>query len=129
MAERIPMPQVAREALLAWYPSSLLNGAVVQRGSVMSWLFGKFGQAAVTLDQTIHLTPLASQLATREGIALLSHELFHVEQQQEMGWWKFLLNYVVHWRPEHTKNGRQHPMEFPAYARQEEIYRSLPPAV
>jgi len=97
----------------------------VLRGSALGWLFGRFKQGAVTVNGTVHLTPAAPDLLSPQGTALLGHELFHVEQQAQMGWWRFLLQYVAAWRPRHVRDGRSHPLEAPAYLRGEEIGRAL----
>jgi hypothetical protein len=65
----------------------------------------------------VHLTSHAPELDPDQGIRLVGHELFHVVQQREVGWWSFLARYLWNWRHAQTKNDRQHPMERPAYER------------
>lgn len=79
----------------------------------------------MTINGRVHLTPRAPSLETREGLLLAAHELYHVVQQREMGWWRFFLRYLWRWRPSHVRNGRSHPLEAPAYARAEEVRRIL----
>ncbi len=96
------------------------------QGSIFGWAFGLLGQAAVTVNGRVHLTSKApADLESVEGTALIGHELYHVEQQAEMGWWGFLARYVWGWRPVHIKDGSIHPLEAPAYARQKEIKSRL----
>lgn len=121
MSQHVALLNITRQELTPWYSQELLETTTVISGSFFGWLFGRFGQAAVTLDGAVHLTPLAPDLASREGTALIGHELVHVLQQQQMGWWSFLARYATAWRPEHVREGWRHPMEAPAYARQTEI--------
>ena len=125
MSKRVALPQGLIQELTRWYPEQLVSDTPFLQGSAIGWLFGLFGQAAVTIDQTVHLTRHAPDLASRSGVVLIGHELFHVLQQKEMGWWGFLARYVWHWRPSHVKNGRKHSLEGPAYARGDEILHSV----
>ena len=122
---KVDVPEKAQSILARWYGDNLPGQATVLRGSLMGTLFGLTGQAAVTLNKTIHLTPRASALDSDRGIVLLGHELYHVLQQTELGWTRFLLKYLIGWRPIHIKEGRRHPMERPAYDRGHEIRESL----
>jgi hypothetical protein len=57
-------------------------------------------------------------LTRRDNIALVVHELVHVGQYRRLGKTRFLLNYLAG----SAKRGgysREHPLEAPAYARQE----------
>ena len=95
------------------------------QGSLFGLLFGLFGQHAVTINKSVHVTHRAPDLDSDSGTVLVGHELFHVVQQQEMGWWGFLARYVLNWRPSHVSAGWKHPLEEPAYARGTEIKQSL----
>ena len=121
----IDLPERSRTHLLHWYSEEFLESARVTHSSLFGRLFGLFGPHAVTINKTIHLTPQAPSLDSDSGIALLGHELFHVLQQEEAGWWRFLLRYLLHWRPAQIKQGSKHPLEAPAYQRQQEIRDSL----
>ena len=125
MARRQTVPQTTIQRLSPWYSAEFLESVTVLRGSLLGWLFGKFGQHAVTINETVHLAPDAPDLTADSGVVLLGHECLHVEQQRDMGWWRFLARYVVRWRPSHIKNGRTHPFERPAYERGREIRASL----
>ena len=126
MSKRVVMPQSSTQKLTRWYDEHLLNNTTLLRDSIFGWIFGLFRQAAVTINKTIHLTHNApADLSSNSGIVLLGHELYHVLQQQEMGWCSFLLRYLWHWRPWHVTQGRKHPLEEPAYARGDEISETL----
>lgn len=119
------LPQRTRGTLTAWYSVELLDGLVLLSGSLFGWVFGRSGQHAVTINRTVHLTSHAPELDSNAGIALVGHECVHVEQQQELGWWRFLWRYVLKWRPAHVKRGWEHPMEKHAYERGREIEETL----
>lgn len=122
MATRVPVPTQTAAKLEQWYGRLPLEVCVL-RGSFFGWLFGLTGQHAVTINGTVHWTKHAPALSESSGISLLGHELFHVVQQREMGWARFLAGYVWRWRPVHIKRGWEHPYEAAAYRRGREIMR------
>jgi hypothetical protein len=125
MAKTITVSPEVKQKLSHWYDADLLDGVSVVQGSIPGRLFGTFGQHAVTINGTVHLTSSADDLESDKGNVLLGHECFHVVQQQQMGWWRFLVKYVVGWSPSHIKHGSRHPLEAPAYERGREILRAL----
>ena len=125
MSARVPLAPDTIEALARWYPRDLLESSPIVQGSMIGRLFGRWGQAAVTINGTVHLTPRSGDLESRDGMVLIAHELYHVVQQQEMGWLPFLLRYVASWRPSQRADGHTHPLEAPAYARADEVREAL----
>lgn len=126
MSTHMQIPDETVEKLVRWYPHALLTeNSPLIGGSLLGRLFGRFGQAAVTINKTVHLTPKAADLISLDGAVLIAHELYHVQQQQEMGWVFFFLRYVIGWRPSQRKDGRSHPLEAPAYARGNEVREAL----
>lgn len=125
MSRKVEVPENSKQHLTGWYDAKLIENTTVLKGSLLGWVFGKSGQHAVTINKTVHLTPAADELGTNPGIQLIGHELFHVEQQTELGWWPFFIKYLSGWRPSHVKNGATHPLEAPAYERGREIRRAL----
>ena len=125
MGKRVALPEKARRILLWWYNQQLLEETCVLRGSLFGTLFARFGQHAVTINGTVHLTSQAQELDSDAGIVLLGHECYHVVQQSEQGWWAFLARYIWHWRPSHVRHGWKHPLESPAYERAREIHQTL----
>lgn len=125
MAKRAVLSKEVRVALRPWYPDDLTAGVPVLRGSFFGWLFGLNGNHAVTINGTVHLTKRAPSEGSLGWTVLLGHELFHVEQQAAMGWWRFLARYLCHYRPRHLRSARAHPYEIPAYARGREIRERL----
>ena len=125
MANRLTLPPTTSQHLAVWYDERLLADVTVLESSVFGWLFGLIRQWAVTIDQTVHLTRHAPDPGSEDGVVLLGHEFFHVVQQRELGWWRFLARYAWRWRPRHISDGTTHPLEAPAYARSAEIRASL----
>ena len=125
MARQVALPPTSRRALTRWYGDEVLERAILVQGSLIGRLFGRFGQHAVTVNKTVHYALDAPELDSDRGVALLGHELYHVEQQMDMGWWFFLARYLWRWRPSHVNQGWTHPMEAPAYRRGREIREAL----
>ena len=125
MAKTITVSPEVKQKLSHWYDAGLLNGVSVLKGSFAGRLFGRFGQHTVTINGTVHLTSSVDDLESEKGTVLLGHECFHVVQQQQMGWWRFLAKYIAGWRPFHITHGSRHPLAAPAYERGREILRAL----
>jgi Domain of unknown function (DUF4157) len=91
-----PMPPHIRDALLTWYPASLIDSieyrvGVTEDGSVQS-LAMRYGDAtAVTaIDTIIFRTAWDAE----NNVALWGHEVKHVEQFQRWGLMGFARRYV-----------------------------------
>ncbi len=132
LASVVTIPADARAVLAHWYVDELLDSTRVLQGSLFGWLFGLSGQHAVTINGTVHLTPKAPDVGSDSATVLIGHELFHVEHQRRIGWWRYLAAYVARWRPAHVRQGWKHPYqgwkhpyEAPAYARGREIRAAL----
>jgi hypothetical protein len=122
MAQRLTIPENTREVLRNWYDEALIDGTPVFQGSFWGRVFGIFGQHAVTLNGRVHLTPNVDyEVGSGRGAILMGHELFHVEQQRDTGWIRFLIKYSLSWRPSQVRQVYEHPLERPAYARGNEI--------
>lgn len=129
MYEEVFLNKRSQVFLHHWYKESLKTTRIL-RGSFFGFLFGLFGQWAVTINQTIHLTPAFHHDINNSsiGMGVIAHELFHVEQQREMGFGKFLWQYILNWRPRHIRDGKAHPLEILAYERQDraqEMYQII----
>lgn len=125
MSKRAALSLEVRAALRPWYSDEVMERAPVLRGSLFGWLFGLNGNHAVTINGTVHLTRRAPPEGTLAWTVLMGHELYHVEQQAEAGWWRFLVGYLWRYRPRHLRDARTHPDEIPAYARGREIRERL----
>lgn len=91
--------------------------APVRRGTFIGFCFWFLNQWAVTWNGEIHLTLSALVVSTEDYNRLLAHESYHVWQQQNMGWWPFLGEYIkgLAWGLLRGQNIRDHPLEQPAY--------------
>ena len=106
----------------------------------LSTTFGLLRQWAVTWNGTVHLTSrapfkvgpeciLSEQTGegTREALAkalwLIAHECLHVQQQREMGWWRFLLAYAREWL--RHRGGSGNKFEGPAYTLGDRVYQAM----
>lgn len=103
-------------------------------------LFGAFGQTAVTLNGRIHLCQKWWDIIDGNGqwiryrrderlyyaFVTIGHETYHVIDQQQTGWWRWLWRYIKAWRPSHIRNGKAHPMEAPAYAFEKKLRALMP---
>ena len=125
MAKKAALSLEVRAALRPWYSDAVMERVPVLRGSFFGWLFGLNGNHAVTINGTVHVTKRAVPEGTLNWTVLMGHELYHVEQQASMGWWRFLARYLWRYRPRHLWNARTHPDEIPAYARGREIRERL----
>jgi len=105
---------------------------------LICFIFGIFGQWAVTWNGTIHLTKRAPFIVEDLGVLsrrdckdstesyadvlwLISHECLHVQQQREMGWWRFLFAYGIQWV--RHRGGSKNKFEGPAYGLGDRVYQ------
>ena len=121
VATQVVISNDVKAVLRQWYTDAVLDNTRALERSFLGWLFGLSGQHAVTINRTVHLTKNASAEGSPGRTVLIGHELFHVVQQHDMGWWPFLLGYLWHFRPTHLKRTKTHHYEVPAYDRGSEI--------
>lgn len=124
MSRVVALPASALLVLRAWYEPKDLALTRFRVDTLEGWLFGLLRNRAVTLNGVVHLTTHAPALGTAEGIALAAHELFHVVQQRDMGWGRFLRAYIRDWPFYLGSRVIDHPLEAPVYARGAEAYRA-----
>jgi hypothetical protein len=91
-----PMPPHIREALLAWYPASLLDSIEYRTGiaedSTLQSLSIRYGEAsAIALIDTIIF---ADTRDAETNLALWAHEVKHIEQVRRWGVMGFAQRYV-----------------------------------
>ncbi len=133
------MPDHLAAELRPWFETGLdVSTVELQSRGLLSFLFGIFGQWAVTWNGTVHVTfrapfmvetkEVTSRLEgmdAKEALAnalwLISHECLHVQQQRDMGWWRFLLAYVWEWLRHRGEAGNR--FEGPAYALGDRVYQ------
>ncbi len=80
---------------------------------------------AITVGKRIYFDAGAYEACSRRGIALIAHELFHVHQGSGgPGVWfmrPFYLWYFIRKVTSGWTKGRKHPLELPAYERQDRV--------
>jgi len=111
-----PLTACEKKALAPYIPKIDLDNADLHDGKVPWWLGKEF--EGITLENDIYFRPGVYDSSTVEGLAVLGHELVHVGQyRQGMTRVKYLLA--------STKGYDKNPYEKPAYAKQDEISKSL----
>lgn len=98
------LPREAKEILNKWYPDIDLDAVLIKKNTKLGNFFAKlFGAAAITVGKTIHLTKYSffheENPTEVAGLALLIHELKHIEQQKEMGVFLFYFRYIFIYFP------------------------------
>ncbi len=81
--------------------------------------------SAITVGRSIYFDEGRFDPCGAKGIALIAHELFHIQQGAGgSGFWFFRPFYVWYFIQKVLsgwKRGRQHPVEIPAYERQDQV--------
>lgn len=134
------MPDYLVADLQPWFGKDLDVASVrLENRGLLSFVFGLLRQWAVTWNGTVHLTRRAPYsveaqgiIPKREGVAanearanalwLIAHECLHVQQQREMGWWRFLVAYGWEWL--RHRGGSRNKFEGPAYALGDRVYQA-----
>lgn len=94
------LPQEAKKILQEWYPDLNLEEIKLKENTLVGAVFAEvFSAAAITIGKTIHLTKYSwldwQNPMKPDGLALLIHELKHIEQQKKMGALRFYFQYIV----------------------------------
>ena len=80
---------------------------------------------AITVGTRIYFDAGTYDACSRNGIALIAHELYHVHQGSGgPGFWfvrPFYLRYLIRKVLSGWTKGRKHPLEIPAYQRQDAV--------
>lgn len=119
---KVVISEEVKRKLSCWYSPEFIDATPIYQGTLIGRIGGLFGQAAVTWNKKIHLTPnMPNGILDDSDTSILGHELYHVQQQNSFGWLPFWVEYVLYWRPWYIKNAKAHPLEEYAYYRQEAI--------
>ena len=112
--------------LRPWFPDLAMDRVhIVNKGPVCWYVRNVARQGAMTISPFIfygreHLDP-----EKPSSMALLAHELKHVEQYRAMGHIGFLASYLTDMAKVRFKYSRDLPLEAPAYALQREVREAL----
>ncbi|HLF77374.1 MAG TPA: DUF4157 domain-containing protein [Dehalococcoidia bacterium] len=114
------------DKLQHWFPEMALDGVhVVTSGPVCWFVRNVQRQGAMTFAPFIFYGRDPFDPISPRGIALLAHELKHVQQYRELGHFAFLATYLLDMVKARFKYSRDLPLEAPAYALQRQVRESL----
>ncbi len=134
------MPTYLVEDLQLWFGKDLDVASIhLEDRGLLSMTIGLLGQWAITWNGTVHLSRRAPFVVGTESILsrqngkdshegranalwLIAHECLHVQQQREMGWWRFLVAYALEWL--RHRGGSRNKFEGPAYALGDQVYQA-----
>ena len=121
---QMKIPQEVKVKLSSWFTEEEMAGVEIH---ICSWL-PRLGIAGITFGSTIFinsldLSPKGITLFKSEHIALIGHELVHVQQYRELGKFWFLVMYLLDYAD--GKRLSEIWLEEPAYAMQEAIVKTL----
>ena len=118
--------QTTIEALRPWFPSLALdNVKIVTNGPVCWYVRNVAKQGAMTISPFIFYGRDQLDPEQPSSMALLAHELKHVEQYRTMGHVAFLAKYLRDLAKNRFKYAHDLPLEAPAYALQHEVREAL----
>ena len=105
------LPEQAIRLLQPFFPRLNLRRVHVDDSSPYSqWLIGQAGAGGLTVGNHIYFARGAYEPATVDGLALIGHELTHVQQYQDRGragfFWRYGTDYL-----RNRLNARQEPYQ------------------
>ncbi len=112
--------------LQPWFPNLDLGSISVVHDGPMCWYVRNvIKQGAMTISPFIFYGRDYLDPTEAWSVALLAHELKHVEQYRKMGHAGFLAAYLKDLAMAHFKYSSGLPLEAPAYALQSEVQSAL----
>jgi len=119
------LPSCAIKALQRWFPNMDLGEAKVKDSGFSAWLVKKLRRGAITVGGTVFFGQGYFDVSSIGGLALIAHELKHVEQYKEEGTMKFLVKYLRDWARTGFKYTRDLPFEREAYDLEDAVRQHL----
>ena len=113
------------QTLGRWLPDPDLARANIISSGFVARLVKKFDRAGITFGKTILFGEGYYDPFSPRGIALLAHELKHVQQYKKEGTIRFVLRYLWDWGRLGCKYSREIPFENEAYDLEERVKRHL----
>ncbi len=99
-----------------WFPSPLLGRARIVTGGPICWFVrAVLRRGALTFSPFIFFGKTSYDAKSLASLALLAHELKHLEQYQEYGRLRFLLRYFWDLARNRFRYSRDLPLEADAY--------------
>src|SRR5690348_9515788 len=103
-------------ALRPWFPDlDLQTVELVERGPVCWYVRNVVKQGAMTIAPFVFFGREHFDPAQAGSVALVAHELKHVEQYRAMGHARFLAQYLADLARNRFQYSRELPLEAPAY--------------
>ena len=118
MARAVPLTATQRLLLAPWTNEVEDLHVVLSGWGVMASVALRV--SAVTLNGVVYMRPECFE-DTVQGASLIRHEAEHVRHQRELGWWRYLAQYVTRWMRAPRADPRTHPMEIEAYRKGDEV--------
>jgi hypothetical protein len=114
------------ESLQPWFPSLALDRVQIVHEGPMCWFVRNvLRQGAMTIAPYIFYGRSRFDPARLGSVALLAHELKHVQQYQEKGHVRFLARYFWDLGRNRFQYSKTLPLEKEAYDLQAEVERAL----
>jgi len=119
------LPPCAAQTLERWLSSADLARANLVCSGLPARLVKRLNRAGITLGKTVlfgegHYNPFSP-----EGLALMAHELKHVEQYGKEGTMGFLAKYLWHWVAQGFKYSEEIPFEKEAFELERKVMEHL----
>lgn len=119
------MDEQAVEKLSRWFPDLDLRRVKLVHSGPMSWFVRNvLRQGAMTIAPFVFFGKHEYEPGSPRSLALLAHELRHIEQYREMGHARFLFTYMRD-RIRAGKYSRDLPLEVGPYELQAEVRAEL----
>ncbi|HWC30752.1 MAG TPA: DUF4157 domain-containing protein [Dehalococcoidia bacterium] len=112
--------------LRPWFPDLDMQSVVLVHGGPVCWFVRSvIRQGAMTVAPYVFYGRSSFDATRVESVALLAHELKHVQQYRELGRLGFLVRYFVAKARNGFRYSEDLPLEKDAYALQREVENSL----
>lgn len=114
------------EALRPWFPDlDLQTVRIVEQGPVCWYVRNVVKQGAMTVAPFVFFGRDDYDPTKLGSIALVAHELKHIEQYRALGHARFLAQYLADLARNRFHYSRDLPLEAPAYKLQDEVREAL----
>ena len=122
MVTNLQLNDCLRRFFARMYPDIDLDGISFHKGLPF---YTTGSPSAITVGRNIYFGEGKFEPCSANGVALIAHELFHIQQGAgDPGVWflrPFYVWYFIQKVLSGWKKGREHPVEIPAYERQDQV--------
>ena len=119
------LPPCAVRTLKRWLSSADLARANVVCSGLPARLVRRLKRSGITLGKTVLFGQGYYDPFSPEGLALMAHELKHVEQYGKEGTISFLAKYLWHWAAQGFKYSEEIPFEKEAFELERRVREHL----